>query len=378
MSNIQTRQHITINGKKYDADNGQLISDFISHPKPETLPTFAEPKVEIAPIKKAIAAEPAVTSPAKKIHVSHQSVAAHKVHTRTVRSHTLARQYVSKPARTKSQIKEISSPATHEHGVSPAHSAKTEHFNHIPTERLHHAQTVSTHPRVSKFDTSVAHSFESIIQTITEVPMQQVPQKLAEVPLVEQVTDEIKRFEQQVQGATSHLAAPFEKRQKNNLHHRTAKKLQISPRALTVSVSLLTIVFVGSFVVYQNIPGIAVKVAASRAGVPASMPSYAPTGFAFAGPVQYKSGQITIGYHSTTDDRSYQLYQQKTTWDSATLANVGLAAEGTGFNTYMVKGQAIYVYNGTSATWVNNGVRYTIEGDSNLSTDQLLRIASSI
>jgi len=335
-----------------------------------------EPKVEIAPLKKAAAAEQVLTAPAKKIHVSHQSVAAHKVHTRTVRSHTLARQYVTKPVKAKSQIKEVSAPASHYSSSTPAHSAKTKHFSHVPSERLQHAQTVGTHPRVSKFDTSVAHSFESIIQTITEVPVQQVPQKLAEVPLVEQVTDEIKRFEREVQGATSHLAAPFEKKQ--SVRHRTAKKLQVSPRALTVSVSVLAFVLVSGFIVYQNIPGISVKVAASRAGMSASMPSYAPSGFAFAGPVQYKSGQITLGYHSTTDNRAYQLFQQQTTWNSATLASAGLAAQGTGFTTYMVKGMDIYVYNGSNATWINNGVRYTIEGDSSLSVDQLLKIASSL
>jgi len=38
----------------------------------------------------------------------------------------------------------------------------------------------------------------------------------------------------------------------------------------------------------------------------------------------------------------------------------------------------IYVYNGSNATWINNGVRYTIEGDSSLSIDQLLKITASI
>jgi hypothetical protein len=45
---------------------------------------------------------------------------------------------------------------------------------------------------------------------------------------------------------------------------------------------------------------------------------------------------------------------------------------------FQQKGLTIYMYDGSHATWVNQGVWYTIEGDSLLDTEQLLRIATSL
>jgi hypothetical protein len=120
------------------------------------------------------------------------------------------------------------------------------------------------------------------------------------------------------------------------------------------------------------------KVAAARAGFSASMPGYSPSGFAFKGPVQYSAGQVVVSFKSNTDDRNFKLTQQTSSWSSDSLLNNYVAAGGKEYQTYQDRGRTIYIYDGSNATWVNGGVWYQIEGNADLSSDQLVRIASSL
>jgi hypothetical protein len=97
-----------------------------------------------------------------------------------------------------------------------------------------------------------------------------------------------------------------------------------------------------------------------------------------AGPVQYSAGQITISYKSNSDDRNFQLVQRNSDWNSQSLLNNFVTREDEKYLTYQDKGKTIYVYDGNNATWVSGGIWYQVEGKSSLSSDQLLKIASSL
>jgi hypothetical protein len=176
--------------------------------------------------------------------------------------------------------------------------------------------------------------------------------------------------------ATSHT-------QESPAHHskkrsKFTKKLGISSRAATLSSAVLAVVLLAGFFAIQNVPNLSMRIAATRAGFDASMPGYQPTGFSFKGPINYSPGQVTISYRSNTDSRSYDVKQQASNWNSDALLSNYVVAENKQYQTYLDRGRTLYIYNGSNATWVDNGVWYQIEGESDMTTDQLIRIASSI
>lgn len=141
--------------------------------------------------------------------------------------------------------------------------------------------------------------------------------------------------------------------------------------------SLAVLVLIGFFV-YQNVPSLSMRLAASRAGVDAQLPGYAPAGFSQDKLVSYSPGKVTINFHSNTDSREFKLVQQVSNWNSQALADNFLAAKSKQYQTYQASGKTIYIFDGSNATWVNGGVWYQIEGHSSLSSDQILKIANSI
>lgn len=120
------------------------------------------------------------------------------------------------------------------------------------------------------------------------------------------------------------------------------------------------------------------RLAASRAGVPGTLPNYQPSGFGMSGPIQYKAGQITIHYKSRSDSRAFHINQRSSEWDSATLLDQFVATNRRSYQTYQDNGKTIYIYDNDNATWVDGGIWYQIEGNSSLNSDQLLRLAASM
>lgn len=96
-----------------------------------------------------------------------------------------------------------------------------------------------------------------------------------------------------------------------------------------------------------------------------------------AGPIQYGEGAVTLSYQSNSDDRNFQIVQKSSDWNSQSLLE-NFVSDKEPYQTFQDKGRTIYIYGKSSATWVSGGVWYQIEGESDLSSDQLLRIVSSL
>src|SRR5690606_5784927 len=86
-------------------------------------------------------------------------------------------------------------------------------------------------------------------------------------------------FEAALANANSHQEKPLPKRK---LLHKLTDKLRISPKLASAGSAALAIVLLGGFFVYQNIPTLAMRVAATRSGVNAHLPEYQPAGFAMS------------------------------------------------------------------------------------------------
>lgn len=82
---------------------------------------------------------------------------------------------------------------------------------------------------------------------------------------------------------------------------------------------------------------------------------------------------------SASSGQSYTLKQARSTWDSKAVKEyVAKKADGKYIDTPETqKGITIYTYGGNAA-WVNAGILYTIEGDANLTSTQIRRIATSM
>lgn len=155
---------------------------------------------------------------------------------------------------------------------------------------------------------------------------------------------------------------------------RTAAKHKILRHGSTALVALLLV----GYVTYLNVPGISMKVAAHRAGFAAHLPSYKPSGYSLQNPINYSPGQVTISFHSNTDDRHFSLQQQPSSWDSEALKENFVALQDKNYQTFQDRGLTIYIYNDTNAAWVNNGEFYNIKGNNaQLDAQQLLEVATS-
>lgn len=140
---------------------------------------------------------------------------------------------------------------------------------------------------------------------------------------------------------------------------------------------MLAAVLLTGFVLYQNIPNLSMRIASSKAGFNASLPGYNPSGYTLSGPVVYSPGKITVNFSSNSDDRDYTLTQQVSNWNSQALIDNFFAVKNKDFETYQEKGKTIFLYDDKNATWVSGGVWYQIQDADELSSSQILNIASS-
>lgn len=166
---------------------------------------------------------------------------------------------------------------------------------------------------------------------------------------------------------------------RSRAHVRLARRLKVSPRLLSAGSLVLAGFIVVGFFAYQNLPNLSMRIAAARAGVQGTLPGYQPAGFGLKGGISYKPGQIEIGYRSNSDDRNFKITQTTSAWNSETLLqNYAPLKDTTAYQTVPNKGKTVYIYGGSSATWVDGGIWYRIEGDSKLNSDQLLNVANSL
>jgi len=135
-------------------------------------------------------------------------------------------------------------------------------------------------------------------------------------------------------------------------------------------------VLLGGYLTYINMPNISIRVAAMRAGIEASHPSYRPQGYSLNGLVAFRNGGVEMEF-ANGDGESFRLTQRRSSWDSAALlANFVRPNWGAGYTIAREQGMTIYL-NNSDAAWVSGGVLYVIEGDG-ITNEQARNIATSL
>lgn len=149
-----------------------------------------------------------------------------------------------------------------------------------------------------------------------------------------------------------------------------------APQPALVAAAAGLIVLMGGYIWVKNYPNLAIRAAANRAGISATLPAYLPAGFSLAGPVKFQSGEVTTKFNS--NDGNLTITQRRTDWDSNSLLDNYVSKQSNQYLAIPHEGVTVYFYNDNQATWVNQGIWYTIEGQSKLNRDQILKIIESL
>lgn len=345
----QQKTTIDINGKRYDAHTGKLLHDHksgaVAH-KPEA--------------KKAVRTALDITRPATAKHV-HKTVERSK----TLMRHAVKRPAISlshEPKQTAVQaMSDVTKPA-----VKAAVNAVATLHHHFDSERVERAQKIKRSSLVSKFnDFSSPASGQTHHKKMQPLAVQSAP---AQAPAVPQHSASRTMLENSLKSAQSHTQ-----------HHNKAKKTKTRRSKLVrAGAGGMAVLLMSAFIAYQNVPNMSVRYAAAKAGVSARLPGYSPSGFALDRKIEYTPGKITIQFASNSDDRHFTITQRSSNWNSDTLMSNYVAAASDQVHMLEDKGRTIYLYGDSNATWVNGGIWYEIDGNSQLTSNQLIRIASSM
>jgi hypothetical protein len=355
---------IELNGQMYDTATGQLLGH-------SSATKTKQPKAP-SPVKHldGFSRRPASKS------VAHTVVPA-KIHHQPQKSKTLMRTAVKKP---------VAPAKIHAKAPAASTSAKkhTEHKAFIaPAKpgRIIRATSIPKSNFISKFGAAAASIKTEALPVKPEPTHHKVTAKTHTItaPAVinhpQQTVAQADPFQAALEQSLSHEQP---KAKKTKLQHRVARKLHVSPKIVSLASFTLVALAISGFMAYQNLPELAMRVAATRAGLSAHLPSYQPSGYSMAGPIQYKPGEVTVNYKSASDTRAFNVVQKNSSWNSETLLENFVATTNTPYQTFQSNGRTIYIYGGNKATWVDGGIWYSIDGQTNLNSDQLLRIAASL
>lgn len=158
---------------------------------------------------------------------------------------------------------------------------------------------------------------------------------------------------------------------------KVAKRLHIRITAPVVIIGTILVVIGASVICYLTVPALSLFVAARSAGVEATYPGYVPSGYHFKGPVTYSEGKVSMSFASAGSGSTYTIEQSATFWDSGAVLDNYVLTRSQNYLTYSEGGITVYTF-GSQAAWVNAGVLHTIDGNAQLTSDQILRIAGSM
>jgi hypothetical protein len=351
----------------YNTPKGQVLDGFIKNAASSATGMANRAKSGVAPI---ISTSTGMASTGVRR-------TAQSVHRNAQRSKTLVRAAVSKPTPKQSENRSLF-----------INKAANENTRSTSPRRMARAKTISKSKLISRFSPFSNSKNASPEQlTALDVAPQSTatkqPQSSAAAvpkPLPSMVTSashqHLERLlDQALHGANSHRRA---------LEGKTGnpsklQKIYDAPRWMSFGSVLLVVALLVGFFAWQNVPQVSMRIAAAKTNINASVPSYTPPGFSFTGPINYTDREVSINFKSNNNDsRNFTITQEASTETSPSLAENNLASDKS-VQTSQVNGTTVYIYGEQNhATWVNHGVRYTIEDKADLNTEQILKIASGL
>ncbi len=341
---------ITINGRLYDALSGNPIVSAQAAP--------AQTAVQ-EPVTKKVVADIARPVAAHKPHQPEHPATA--IHAKPERPKTLNRLALKKPQVAKSSAAQNGVTAHHSINtgtksplisrfkpvvIAPAASSSKAGPEATSTQRQAPANTTPLHPSVlAAMQAKSARAQAAVPQNSKQLKEMLIKERLAEVGNTEQ-------------------------KQKIGLFAR-------KPKLASILASSLSLLLLAGYFTYINLTNISMRVAAGNAGINASFPGYKPDGYSLNGPITYAPGEVSINYRSNTSGDDFTLTQKASSWDSQGVLDNYVRKQTSTYLTFQQRGVTVYTFN-NKAAWTNGGLLYTIEGDATLSSDQILRLATSL
>ena len=149
-----------------------------------------------------------------------------------------------------------------------------------------------------------------------------------------------------------------------------------SKNFIGLTASFTVIVASIGYLSYLSLPDVSTRIAAMQAGIEADLPAYIPSNYQLNGLAKFDGKAVNISYKS--DDNEYTIKQSRSSWDSVALLNNYVENNwGDRFTTTQEKGITVYTNDQGEAAWVNNGIVYTINGQTGLDDEQIRKIANS-
>lgn len=334
---------IEINGKKYDAKTGELLSVSKSHTKTHTV----KPKTSISkPVThiKSTSMKDVVRKPGKQInHHPHKA------------SKTLMRNSVKKPSTPLKRHVKAQGPSEVPATIfKKASSSQKKAVNNIAVRHKN--------PLIQHFAPIEPTSIQPVaLKPIVENSKITSPAPSRNNKSKSKTTSEL--LENAIKNATSHEQKP----------HKIKKSRKKQVSALMAVISVMLIGFVG----YQEMPNIKLELASAKAGFSASLPGYKPAGYS-VGDINYSSGVVATTFNSNSDQRAYTLTQKTSNWDSRALLDNFVKPNSDKYETIYSSGNTIYIYGDSNATWINGGVWYIVQSNGSLTNAQLAEIAKTL
>lgn len=372
---------LELNGKRYDAMTGRLLSKTPHHAASKSVDGFVRPSAQAPALHhhspRPSAAHRATETVHDRVHAHPVAVpkaidiARHGIHHarphQLQHSKTLMRHAVHKPDLS---LKRQTKPVVHTGTlVKPVHFDIMPKYSvdNLDEDRLKRAHTIARSKLISRFSEtlpSVAPAPAAPQPVITAKPAHTVTAPT----LARQPSDDI--FERALATANSHKQ-PFAP-----VHHRAKKSHRL--RNITgIAASSLAVLLIAGFVAYQNAAALQLRVASSRAGINATLPAWQPSGFKL-GTFAYEPGTVTVSYKNLTDADSFTITQTASNWDSATLLSDFVYPSNETYDTLSSGGTTIYTYGNNNATWVSGGIWYKLTSNGSLSNSQIVNIATSM
>ena len=409
----KTNTIIELNGKRYDALTGALLPGT----KPAHHPAIHHAKTSVhhsgktvdGIVRRTAQPQPAAPAKAQTAPTAAQAIPKaaapimdikrsthHTPHRKTDRSHTLMRTAVKKPAPSLRRTVKTHAPRNDVLAKVPEHHVAAKlSVRHVDARRLKRAERIAKNKLVSRFGhvevpKTVHHTAKTHAGTHNPLPAIQglsfASDQINNVEPVFAATAQaagsaahasMDIFEQALMRASSHKESYVSPK---HAKKKAAKKPRRSfaKRLASTGAGALAVVALLGFFAYQNTANLTMRIASSKAGFAATLPAHRPSGFS-AGAFAYHPGYVAVNFKSNSDNRAFSITQKVSNWNSQTLLNEYVASNvGKDYHKLESGGRTIYTYGDNNATWVDKGIWYDVQTGGNLSTSQLLDIATSM
>lgn len=331
------RDEIIINGKKYDAITGELLS-----------------------------------APKNNCSIKNKDIS--KIHNNLQRSSTLNRKYVTVPKR---------------QGVSLHQDEMISQF-----KRRHDYQEAILRAREAKEtqqDRILISRFSKKSKIISPISKEQIKEveKIApfeEHPLAKKANEELRAKKAQKQEISNQEVKEFaisqaikrsrEESKKSRGIHR--KSFFVRKKFISFSMGFAVAIFGVGYLTYVNLPDIVSRITAFQSGMAVETPAYIASGYSPKGLAYFDGKNVNFEYKK--GDSNYKVQQSQSGWDSsALLQNYVTKKWSEDYSTTYSNGLTIYSNRRGESVWVNNGKLYKVEVSGNkISDEEIRKIATSL